>query len=83
MSDGYMSYHIGTFKHVWFFCSKNERNALELASGATFAIAKSLYWFQVSYIFRSGILIFFRKCQMVTSTIIGTCHHEVNFTVVN
>ena len=43
MSDGYMSYHIGTFNHAWFFLLKNEKNALELTSGATFAIAKSLY----------------------------------------
>ena len=60
---------------------KNEKT-FKLPSRATFAIPKFLYLFRISQLARK-FLISHQKYQVVTSTISGTCHHEVNLARVN
>ena len=67
----------GTYISLQILLLKIAKGMSKLASQTLFAIAKCLYLFQITQ-FLSEIFIFLSKYNMVTTTIIGTYHHEVN-----
>ena len=64
-----------------FLCSRTKKT-FKLPSRATFAIAKFLYLFTIPQL-TLKFQYLSRICQMMTCTISGTCHHEVNYPRVN
>ena len=66
-----------TYNHVSIFVCSRTKKAFKLPGRATFAIAKLLYLFIIAQLTR--IFQFLSPiCHMVTSTISGTCHQQVN-----
>ena len=65
-----------------FFCFRMKKTALKLASLAIFCNFYLPILVQ-NFSILSDTWILVQNCQMVTFTIIGTCHHEVNLVRVN
>ena len=63
-----------TYNHVVVFFLKEKKTAFELANIATFAIAKSVICFK----FHISLIKIHVFSPMVTCTISGKCHHDVN-----
>ena len=66
-----------TYNHVSIFLFSRTKKDFKLPSRATFAIPKFQYLFRIAQLTRKFQFLS-KHCQMVTSTISGTCHREVN-----
>ena len=66
-----------TYNHVSIFLCSRTKKDFNLPSRGTIAIDEFLYLFRIAPLNRKFQFLS-RICHMVTSTISGTCHHEVN-----
>ena len=66
-----------TYNHVSIFLCSRTKKAFKLPCRAAFAIPKFPYLFRIPQLARKFQFLS-PICHMVTSTIRGTCHHEVN-----
>ena len=66
-----------TYNHVSIFLCSRTKKAFKLPSRGTFPIAEFPYLFRIAQLTRKFQFLS-KLCQMETSTISGTCHHEVN-----
>ena len=71
-----------TYNHVSIFLCSRMKKSFELPKLVTFAIPKFPHFFRIAQLTRKFQFLS-KICHMVTSTISGTCHHEVNMARVN
>ena len=77
-----MSRQSDIYNHVSIFLCSRTKKAFKLPNRATFAIAEFLYMFRIAQLTRKFQFLS-RICHMVTSTISGTYHQEINMARVN
>ena len=74
-----LEWHITTYR---YFFAQERKKALILPGREAFSFGKFLYLFKISH-FSRKFQFLLRICRVVSSTISGTCHHEVNLARVN